>query len=99
MHVCYYSCTAMRYSRSAFRAFTGKKEGAGKAPPVLIFVLPISAVESCLELSLLIFVAGLAEKSEHVLLVSLNAGLVEGVDCEEITGDAACLLEEVDELT
>lgn len=33
MHVCYYSCTVMLYKRSAFRAFPGKKEGAGKAPP------------------------------------------------------------------
>ena len=32
MHVCYYSCTAMLYSRSAFRAFPGKKEGAGWHP-------------------------------------------------------------------
>ena len=42
-------------------------------------------VKSCLESSLLILVAGLAEKSEHVLLVSLNAGLVERIYSEEVT--------------
>ena len=61
-----------------------KKRAPRRTPPVLILFLPISAVESCLELSLLIFVAGLAEKSEHVLLVSLNAGLVERIYCEEV---------------
>lgn len=33
MHVCYYRCTAMRYKRSAFRAFPGKKEGAPQDTP------------------------------------------------------------------
>ena len=42
-------------------------------------------VKSCLESSLLVFVAGLAEKSEHVLLVSFNAGLVERIYSEEVT--------------
>ena len=46
-----------------------------------------------------LFVAGLAEEVEHVLLVGFNAGLVEGVDIKEETGDAAAFFEEVDELT
>ncbi len=33
MHVCYYSCTAMRYKRSAFRAFPGKKWGRRQGTP------------------------------------------------------------------
>ena len=33
----------------------------------------------------LVFVAGLAKKSEHVLLVCLNTGLVERIYGEEIT--------------
>ena len=42
-------------------------------------------LESCLESSLLILVAWLAEKSEHILLVSLNTGLVERIYGEEVT--------------
>ena len=42
-------------------------------------------VKSCLECCLLVFVAGLAEKSEHVLLISFNAGLVERIYSEEVT--------------
>ena len=35
------------------------------------------------------FVAGLFEKSKHVALVSLYAGLVEGVHSEDVAGDTA----------
>ena len=46
-----------------------------------------------------LFVAGLAEEGEHIALVGLHAGLVEGVDVEDVAAYAASLLEEVDELT
>ena len=55
--------------------------------------------ESCLESRLLILVAGLAEQGEHILLVAFDAGLVEGIDAEQIAGDRACLLKEVDQIT
>ena len=42
-------------------------------------------LEPCLKSSLLVFVTGLAEKSEHVLLVSLNTGLVKRINGKEIT--------------
>ena len=42
-------------------------------------------VKSCLECSLLVLITGLAEKSEHVLLISFNAGLVERIYSEEVT--------------
>ena len=45
------------------------------------------------------FVAGLFEQGEHVALVGFYAGLVEGVDAEEIAADAHCFLEEIDELS
>ena len=45
------------------------------------------------------FIAGLAEQSEHILLVGLDAGLVEGVYAERIARYAAGTLEEVDQLS
>ena len=42
--------------------------------------------------------AGFPEKSEHILFIGLHAGLVEGVDTEGVTADAAGKFEEVDEL-
>ena len=42
--------------------------------------------------------AGLAEHLEHILLVRLDAGLVEGVDAGHVAGDGAGELEEADEL-
>ncbi len=45
-----------------------------------------------------LLVARFLEESEHVLLVGLYAGLVEGVNTEHVAADAASLLEEVDEL-
>jgi len=41
-------------------------------------------------------IAGLAEKGKHILLVAFYAGLIEGVDSEEIAGNSAGLFEEVD---
>ena len=45
------------------------------------------------------FVTGFAEEGEHVLLVSFDTGLVEGVDVEEQTAHTAGAFEEVDELS
>ena len=42
-------------------------------------------------------IAGLAQQMEHVLLVGLDAGLVEGVDALHVAGHAAGELKEVDE--
>ena len=56
---------------------------------------PFLSAELSLESSLLILIARLAEESEHILLVALNAGLVEGVDTEHISAYGASLLEEV----
>ena len=42
-------------------------------------------------------VSGLAEQREHVLLIALNTRLVERVHAEEIAGDGAGLLEEVEQ--
>ena len=44
------------------------------------------------------FVAGLVEQGEHVFLVGLDAGLVEGIHAEQQAADAAGALEEVEEL-
>ena len=35
------------------------------------------------------FIAGFFEESEHVALVGFHAGLVEGVDAEDVAADAA----------
>lgn len=45
------------------------------------------------------FVAGFCEEGEHVALVGLDTGLVEGVHTEDVAADTASLLKEVDELT
>ena len=42
-------------------------------------------------------IAGLAQQMEHVLLIGLDAGLVEGVDALHVAGHAAGELKEVDE--
>ena len=52
-----------------------------------------------LKLASKLLVSGLAEKREHILLVRLNAGLVEGIYAEHITRKCASDLEEVDEVT
>ena len=54
-------------------------------------------LESCSEGLCLLLVSWLAKKSEHVLLVSLNARLVERIHTENITADTASLLEEIEE--
>ena len=44
-------------------------------------------------------ITGLVEKSEHILLVCFNAGLVEGVYAKHIAGNCASLFKEVYEVT
>ena len=56
-------------------------------------------LKSLKEFFSLCLIAGLAEKGEHVLLVALNAGLVEGVNTEDVTADTAGELEEVEQLS
>lgn len=43
-------------------------------------------------------VAGFCKEGKHVALVGFHAGLVEGIDTEDVAADAASFLEEVDEL-
>ena len=45
-----------------------------------------------------LLVAGLAEQREHILLVGLDTGLIEGIDAEQIAGQTAGELKEVNEL-
>ena len=47
---------------------------------------------------LAVLIAGLAQQGKHVLLVSLYARLVEGVHFQQIAGQAAGVLEEVNQL-
>ena len=54
-------------------------------------------LEPCSEGLCLLLIAWLAKKSEHVLLVSLNAWLVERIHTEDIAADTASLLEEIEE--
>ena len=56
-------------------------------------------LKSLKEFFSLCLIAGLAEKGEHVLLVALNTGLVEGVNTEDVTADTAGELEEVEQLS
>ena len=41
-------------------------------------------------------VAGLVEQSEHILLVGLDTGLVEGIHSQDVTTDTTRALEEVE---
>ena len=45
-----------------------------------------------------VFIAGFPQKSEHILLVALHAGLIEGVDPQQVAGNGAGFLEEVDHI-
>ena len=56
-------------------------------------------LESCADSLALLLVAGFVEQCEHVLLVSLYTGLVEGVYAKNVTADAATDFEEIDELS
>ena len=53
---------------------------------------PLSLKDSCL-----LLIAWLAKKSEHILLVCLDARLVEWVNVNHVTADTASLLEEIEE--
>ena len=53
---------------------------------------------SLLQLCLSLFISGLAEEREHIFLVRFNAGLVEGVYTEQVTGNGASFLEEIYEI-
>ena len=58
-----------------------------------------SSLETCANCFALLLVAGLVEQGEHISLVILYTGLVEGVNAKNVTADTAGNLEEVDELT
>ena len=65
------------------------------------FRIPLSSMlfgQLGFQLRLTILVAGLAEEGKHILLVRLHAGLVEGIHIQQIAGQAAGILKEVDEL-
>ena len=59
---------------------------------------PCLVAETSLELCLGALIAGLAEECEHVLLVAFHTGLVERIDTQNIAGNGASLLEEVDQV-
>ena len=44
-------------------------------------------------------VAGLSQQGKHILLIRLHPRLVEGIHVQQVAGQAAGVLEEVDELT
>ena len=45
-----------------------------------------------------LFITGLAQQSEHILFVGFYAGLVEGINLQQITGQAADIFEEVNQI-
>ncbi len=61
-------------------------------------VYPPRFLQPGLQGGLHILVAGLAQQGEHVLFIGLHAGLVEGIDLQQIAGQAAHILEEVDQI-
>jgi len=65
----------------------------------LVCHLQYSRLESCLKSGSHLLITRLTEKSEHVLLVSLHARLIERIHAENVSADAACLLEEIEEST
>ena len=70
-------------------------QGGGSLFSMTQFIYYLQALG---EFGALGFVAGLVEEGEHVFLVGLHAGLVEGVHAEHVAAHAAGFLEEVDEL-
>ena len=52
-------------------------------------------IEFCLH----ILIAGLTEKSEHILLISLNSGLIKGVNTKKIAGHCAGEFEEINHIS
>ena len=55
-------------------------------------------LQSCFNRFRCLFVAGLIKQGKHVLLVCLHARLVEGVYAEDVAGDTAGTLEEINQL-
>ena len=55
-------------------------------------------LHSAFQILFALLIAFFAEQSEHILLVCLDAWLIEGIYAEQIAGDAAGLLEEVNEV-
>ena len=52
----------------------------------------------CLQSSLLVLIARLAQQCEHILLIAFNARLVERIYAQQIAGNSAGLFEEVDQI-
>ena len=46
----------------------------------------------------MLLITGLTQQSEHIFLIGLNTGLVEGIDSQNISGNCAGKLEEVDQI-
>ena len=56
------------------------------------------ALQTSFQRRLLILIAGFTQKCEHIFLVRLNTGLVEGINTEHIAGDRASDFKEVEEV-
>ena len=56
-----------------------------------------SALQPGLQLRPALLIAGLAQQREHILLIGLNAGLVEGVYVQQIAGQAAGIFKKVNQ--
>ena len=64
------------------------------------FRIPLSSMlfgQLGFQFCLTILVAGLAEEGKHIFLIRLHTGLVEGIHVQQIAGQAAGILKEVDE--
>ena len=53
--------------------------------------------EPCLQLRLVGLIARFAQEGVHILLIGLPARLVEGIDPQQIAGQAAGILKEIDQ--
>ena len=62
-------------------------------------ICPREGSKPGLQLLLHLLIAWLAQQSEHVLLICLHAGLVKGIDPQQVAGQAARVLEEIDQVT
>ncbi len=96
--------TSLLLSTSVFRpdgaALNMTKAHSCRGMPLCLFDLYLfnALLDALLDRFGFGFVAWFFEKSEHVFLVSFHAGLVEGIDVENISADAAGCFEEVDQL-
>ena len=57
-----------------------------------------SPLQLALQLRPPVLIARLAKQGEHILLVGLHPRLIEGVHVQQIAGEAAGVLEKVDQL-